>query len=394
MAHAHQQQLQTKAPTLEDIEQKYSQLPPQYRQAVFEKQQREYQQGLLHQQQPSAQTRSGPPRNVSTSLSSSPTRELGGGGGGGTFSRVASSAWSATRQRIASAPLTTVYRKDRDSDSSSITSGTTGPGRTHWKVPLDHALDFNPAEGVLSRACIGCYDDYEEWQNHTPSSRSNRSDAPTQNSTDRGIGSTTTPSSGSGSSAFNHKPNVGRIPDGFLGGDPTLESIGREDPVTHTEHVKTAKELDKFLQERPQPEELVEKNILKDPRVSPELQQRAEELKKVQIEDVLISKLDHRPPVSELMQHNILHEIHVAPSLQKQADALKRSQLEDKLIHKIDHRPAPEDLIAKNILHESNVAPGIQKQTEDLKRTMAESSLKTKLLHRPTQEQLVERHIL
>lgn len=98
------------------------------------------------------------------------------------------------------------------------------------EVPLDHALDFNPAEGVLSRACIGCYDDYEERQSHTPSSRSNRSDAPTQDSTDRGVGSTTTPSE-SGSSAFNHKPNVGRIPDGFLGGDPTLESIGREGKV-------------------------------------------------------------------------------------------------------------------------------------------------------------------
>jgi hypothetical protein len=83
---------------------------------------------------------------------------------------------------------------------------------------------------VLSRACIGCYDDYEERQSHTPSSRSNRSDAPTQDSTDRGVGSTTTPSE-SGSSAFNHKPNVGRIPDGFLGGDPTLESIGREGKV-------------------------------------------------------------------------------------------------------------------------------------------------------------------
>lgn len=106
-------------------------------------------------------------------------------------------------------------------------------------------------------------------------------------------------------------------------------SIDYIDAATHAE------DLNKFLQERPAPEELVGKNILKgthtcrasklfpshgciiltatllymtiDTNVSPALQQHAEELKKAQLEDTLNSKLEHRPPASELIEHNILH---------------------------------------------------------------------------------------
>ncbi|KAF9897820.1 hypothetical protein BX616_004932 [Lobosporangium transversale] len=79
------------------------------------------------------------------------------------------------------------------------------------------------------------------------------------------------------------------------------------DPATaHAEHVKAAEGLDKFLKERPAPEELVERNILKDPKVAPALQQQAEELKKAQLENTLNHKLEHRPPVSELVNHHIL----------------------------------------------------------------------------------------
>ncbi|KAF9098575.1 hypothetical protein BGX23_005878 [Mortierella sp. AD031] len=119
-------------------------------------------------------------------------------------------------------------------------------------------------------------------------------------------------------------------------------------------------DFDKFLKERPAPGELVEKNILKDTKVAPALQQHAEELKKSQLEDALNSKLEHRPPASELIDHNILHESNVAPELQKQTEELKRSQLEGKLEAKIEHRPRPSELIEHHILHESDVDPALR----------------------------------
>ncbi|KAF9387618.1 hypothetical protein BGX21_000501 [Mortierella sp. AD011] len=197
--------------------------------------------------------------------------------------------------------------------------------------------------------------------------------------------------------------------------------------ILHAEHVKAGEELEKFLHERPAPEELVEKNILKgsfeqmgimgtmgivhqtdnefyygknnnmgniEPKVAPSLQHQAEELKKAQLEDALSNKLEHRPPVSELIDHNIIHEPHVAPSLQKQADELKRSQLEDTLVHKIDHRPTPSELIEHNILHKSDVYPEHQREEEEAKRSQLEKDLNAKLENRPSIDTLVEKHIL
>ncbi|KAK3830586.1 MAG: hypothetical protein JOS17DRAFT_746815 [Linnemannia elongata] len=134
-------------------------------------------------------------------------------------------------------------------------------------------------------------------------------------------------------------------------------------------------DFDKFLKERPAPEELVEKNILKDPKIAPALQQHAEELKKSQLEDVLNSKLEHRPPASELIDHNILHESNVAPGLQKQAEELKRSQLVDKLEGKLDTRPRPSELVEQHILHESEVDPALRDADRSAVDTLASAPI-------------------
>ncbi|KAF9100997.1 hypothetical protein BGX27_000159 [Mortierella sp. AM989] len=191
-------------PTLKDIETKHSQLPPQYRQAVLEQQQREHQQRLLQQQQ------QGSPRadshRQSASVSSSPNSNMNSNGGGnGERKGLANSS----HQRIVSAPLLSSYRSDRN--NANLSSPNSGPSRAHWKpdsstqvctwpgclrefgffdrrhhcrkcgdifcsahcskaIPLDQALDFNPAMGVISRACTGCYEAYEQWQGLAPSS--------------------------------------------------------------------------------------------------------------------------------------------------------------------------------------------------------------------------------
>ncbi|KAG0205003.1 hypothetical protein BGX28_003253 [Mortierella sp. GBA30] len=113
---------------------------------------------------------------------------------------------------------------------------------------------------------------------------------------------------------------------------------------------KSNEDLDKFLKERPNQKELVDRNILKDPKIAPALQHQAEELKRAKLETALAHKIENRPPASELIDHNILHASHVAPALQGKEAELKRSQLEDKLNSKIHDRPSPETLVEKHIL--------------------------------------------
>ncbi|KAF9573675.1 hypothetical protein EC968_008191 [Mortierella alpina] len=275
------QQPVLQAPTLQEIEQKYSQLPPQYRQAILEKQQKQYQQQLLErQQQQQQQQRLAPGSNPHKNQSLDPAARSAEGSSSRTSSGGVQSdsvgSWSPTRQRNASAPMKSVYRAERDSDSMSMstTSSRAGPGRAHWKpdhstlvctwpgcrlefgffdrrhhcrkcgdifcsahcsreVPLDQALDFNPSEGVLSRACVGCYEAFEQWQGILPSS------SPKKVTFGHGsmLGEREAEQeqqqqhSDAARSTVNNKPkrNIGHIPDGFLGG--SSEDFGREDIV-------------------------------------------------------------------------------------------------------------------------------------------------------------------
>ncbi|KAH9176667.1 hypothetical protein EDB89DRAFT_88247 [Lactarius sanguifluus] len=64
----------------------------------------------------------------------------------------------------------------------------------------------------------------------------------------------------------------------------------------------------------------------------------------------LEKRLSQRPDRQELQDRNILKEGNVAPALQAARDQLQRSQLEDKLDQKLLHRPKPEELVKSGIL--------------------------------------------
>lgn len=94
------------------------------------------------------------------------------------------------------------------------------------EVPLDQALDFNPSDGIMSRACVGCYEAYEQWQGVIPSpeydqtylhSAFRESHEPSHPSA---LTTAATESSSSSShSGSNSKKNTGQLPDGYLGND-------------------------------------------------------------------------------------------------------------------------------------------------------------------------------
>ncbi|KAF9970535.1 hypothetical protein BGZ73_006747 [Actinomortierella ambigua] len=109
-------------------------------------------------------------------------------------------------------------------------------------------------------------------------------------------------------------------------------------------------DLNKFLQNRPPQQELVDRNILKDPKIAPAIQHQAEELKRARLETALAHKIENRPSAQDLIDHHILLDSSVAPSLQSKEMELKRQQLADKLAHKIQDRPSPDELVEKHIL--------------------------------------------
>ncbi|KIJ49484.1 hypothetical protein M422DRAFT_27850 [Sphaerobolus stellatus SS14] len=63
-------------------------------------------------------------------------------------------------------------------------------------------------------------------------------------------------------------------------------------------------------------------------------------------------KLSLRPEKQDLVDKNILKDSNVAPSLQAAQAELQRSQLEDKLDYALQHRPKPEELVKGGILKE------------------------------------------
>jgi len=66
--------------------------------------------------------------------------------------------------------------------------------------------------------------------------------------------------------------------------------------------------LAKALSQRPEREELVERNILPDSNVAPSLMAARKELERSKLEDTLESKLKSRPALEELVKEGILNK--------------------------------------------------------------------------------------
>lgn len=92
---------------------------------------------------------------------------------------------------------------------------------------MDQGLDFNPSEGVLSRACVGCYEAYEQWQGVIPSPEYDQtyihSAFRESHETKHPPGTVATTAESSVSlSGSNSKKNTGQLPDGPLGNEVML----------------------------------------------------------------------------------------------------------------------------------------------------------------------------
>lgn len=72
----------------------------------------------------------------------------------------------------------------------------------------------------------------------------------------------------------------------------------------------------------------------------------------------LEKRLSERPDKNELVERNILKDgKSVSPRLIATREKLERSRLEDKLVHALQQRPKPDELVKSGILTEEEIPP-------------------------------------
>ncbi|CAE6536114.1 unnamed protein product [Rhizoctonia solani] len=98
-------------------------------------------------------------------------------------------------------------------------------------------------------------------------------------------------------------------------GQTSSEEVVKPDESPLSPRSAEAKlKLEKSLKERPEKQDLVDRNILKDSKVAPSLQAAQDKLQRAQLEDKLDKALGSRPKPEELVDHGILTKDEVPPS--------------------------------------------------------------------------------
>jgi len=89
--------------------------------------------------------------------------------------------------------------------------------------------------------------------------------------------------------------------------------------------------------------------------------ERQKPVRKPTLDQDTVDKLDkalgHRPEKQDLVDRNILKDDKVAPALQAAKEQLERAQLQDKIDHGLQNRPKPDDLVKKGILQADEAPP-------------------------------------
>ncbi|KAI9017511.1 hypothetical protein BC832DRAFT_569975 [Gaertneriomyces semiglobifer] len=172
------------------------------------------------------------------------------------------------------------------------------------------------------------------------------------------------------------------------------------------------KDLGKKLSRRQGPEELVQRHILREdelsPNVSNALVQQKAALEAEKAKNNLNRKIANRPHKVDLKLRNILHvdeaddgtssdenneaARHVGPNDLQKPSTFEERQAELRSILK--KRPEREELEEHNILKPQQVDPSLAATQERLKKSQLSDALETRLRVRPDVDELCERKIL
>lgn len=105
-------------------------------------------------------------------------------------------------------------------------------------------------------------------------------------------------------------------------------------------------------------------------------------------------KLNQRPQKQELIARNILTSIPASPALQSQAMKLQWEKKSNQLEQKIRRRPQLNDVVNLNILKDPKLAPGIQAAQDQLRRKNLAENLNQRIALRPGPLELIKEGIL
>jgi len=133
--------------------------------------------------------------------------------------------------------------------------------------------------------------------------------------------------------------------------ETTSDAVIDETPISPTRERRDS--LEKRLAQRPEVQDLKNRNILLDTTAAPAIQSAQKELERQKIQDAVKKSLEHRPEREELVERNILPDSSAAPALQANQRELERHMRRDSLESKLQNRPKPEDLIREGILEEA-----------------------------------------
>ncbi|KAJ3194382.1 hypothetical protein HK101_002855 [Irineochytrium annulatum] len=177
--------------------------------------------------------------------------------------------------------------------------------------------------------------------------------------------------------------------------------VDRADPSRSPDHHKFGKivtELGKRLQKKPEKDELVNRNILKDDEAtSPTILQSKMMLERERQQDALNRRLSHRPSKVDLKLRNILRVDsddvidQSGLNLQKSMN-FERQQSNLKSILKA--RPDKVALEELNIIKGGDIDPSLAEAKEKLRRAQLENALDSKLRNRPDIDELVDKQII
>lgn len=155
-------------------------------------------------------------------------------------------------------------------------------------------------------------------------------------------------------------------------------------------------ELEMFLEQRPNREQLVCNNILKEYSVAPSLIQTTEKIKWNKKSKSLQKKIIRRPEISTLREKGILlgmllccNHLHVEDEYKKKS----YKQLADTLATKVSQRPHVDFLVERGIIPMSKVSmqrtsPGIQQVLLQLDKTLQKEWLEQHLSKRPKPDEV------
>ncbi|KAJ3050415.1 hypothetical protein HK097_008633, partial [Rhizophlyctis rosea] len=178
---------------------------------------------------------------------------------------------------------------------------------------------------------------------------------------------------------------------GTVGGSPTAEEKGLG---------KVMADLSKKLARRQAPEELVQRNILREdelqPQVSNSIVQAKMALEEARAKDVLSRRIANRPTKVDLKLRNILRvdsndDMYAGEDLDRAVNIEERGKA---LKSCLKQRPERTQLEEMNIIKGAGLDASLVAAQQRLKRSQLEDMLNTRLEHRPAPEELQEARIL